>query len=77
MWWTWRRPASCISANWNRRITHLVDFKAAFPSMSHQYMRKCTEGVGCPKVATTVLKAFYLDGTAVSLLEGRCGQASQ
>ncbi len=40
-------------------MTVLVDFKAAFPSVNHQYMMKCLTGLGAPAVVTRTLVAFY------------------
>ena len=37
----------------------LVDFKAAFPSVSHRFMRLCLDGLGMPSEALRVLDAFY------------------
>ena len=37
----------------------LLDVKAAFPSVSHQCMRKCLVGLGMPATALGVIDALY------------------
>ena len=38
------------------------DFRAAFPSISHEYMQECLKGMGAPGLATEVLRALYHQG---------------
>lgn len=45
-------------------IAVLIDFRAAFPSVSHDYMHRTLEDIGLPRAALRVIKNFY-DG-------GRC-----
>eukprot|EP00959_Pyramimonas_sp_CCMP1952_P310511 6498660-Pyramimonas_sp.AAC.1 len=39
----------------------LVDFKAAFPSVSHGLMQVCLEGFGVPEAARAAPQTFYSD----------------
>ena len=43
-------------------MTLLIDFKAAFPSVSHQFMMFCFKAMGMPASMIRVLQALYLDG---------------
>ncbi|CAK0898422.1 unnamed protein product [Prorocentrum cordatum] len=45
-----------------RGMILLVDFKAAFPSVSHRFLRRCLEGFGMPGEALRVLDALYDQG---------------
>ena len=45
----------------------LIDFRAAFPSVSHEYMHKTLEAIGLPRAALHVVKNFY-DGGKCSLV---------
>ena len=38
-----------VALNTERGLILLLDFKAAFPSVSHAYMKKCMEGYGLPQ----------------------------
>ena len=49
----------------------LLDFKAAFPSVSHAYMRSCLEGFGVPAEALRVIDAFY-DAGGCDIVVGGC-----
>ncbi|CAK0890248.1 unnamed protein product, partial [Prorocentrum cordatum] len=40
----------------------LVDFRAAFPSVAHDFLRGCLRGYGVPEEALAALRAFYADG---------------
>ncbi len=44
-------------------MTHLIDFNAAFPLVSHQFMQRCLQGLGAPELALSVIKLFYVDGS--------------
>ena len=53
----------------------LVDFRAAFPSVSHDFTFRCLEAFGMPQFAVDVLRTLYLDGACrisvgVALLPG-------
>ena len=50
------------SALHERGMTLLIDFKAAFPSVSHQFMMLCLKAMGMPASMIRVLQALYLDG---------------
>ena len=52
----------CMAATKRRSLMVLVDFKAAFPSVSHNFMLTCLKGLGVPRSAIRVLEALYLDG---------------
>ena len=51
-----------VAALHEHGLTVLVDFAAAFPSVSHQYMTMCLKAFGVPASVIRVLAAFYLDG---------------
>ena len=40
----------------------LIDFKAAFPSVAHQYLHGVMADLGVPQIARNVLAAFYDQG---------------
>eukprot|EP00969_Alexandrium_andersonii_P335038 14806601-Alexandrium_andersonii.AAC.1 len=43
-----------------RAIAVFFDFKAAFPSVSHDFMWAVLQGIGPPDKWITLLKKFYL-----------------
>ena len=48
----------------------LIDFKAAFPSISHDYLHKCLRAVGFPPSALRVVEHLYHDGRCELSLSG-------
>jgi len=52
-----------------RGLLLLVDFKAAFPSVSQEFMQECLEGFGMPLEALRVLESLY-DGGCCEVVLG-------
>ncbi len=50
----------CMAATRQRSMMILVDYKAAFPSLSHSFMMKCLSGMGVPQSAIRVLAPLHL-----------------
>lgn len=59
MCWTWNTGAMLKALSRPRGILLLLDFKAAFPSVSHRYMRHCLERYGLPPNALRVIDFLY------------------
>ena len=49
----------------------LFDFKAAFPSMSHDYMMAVLDHIGVPRHSLNFIKALYDDNRCVLSCKGR------
>ena len=49
----------------------LLDFKAAFPSVSHEYLLGCLKGYGMPASARRVVEALYNKGGCLISSSGR------
>ena len=57
--------AMMVAASKDRGLLLLLDFKAAFPSVAHAYMRRCLEGFGMPSACLQTLDALYDAGRCV------------
>ena len=51
--------AMLAAARCDHAMIVLVDFKAAFPSVSHAYLKTCLRGIGVPPDALWVIDALY------------------
>ena len=62
--------ALSTAAKYKEGAAILVDFKAAFPSISHDYLHTCLRAVGFPHTALQVVKHLYQDGHCELALGG-------
>ena len=54
--------AISVAARHEQGAAALIDFKAAFPSISHEYLITCLRAVGLPSSAIRVIQRLYQDG---------------
>ena len=54
--------AISVAARHRQGAAVLIDFKAAFPSISHEYLLTCLRAVGLPNSALRVIQRLYQDG---------------
>ena len=49
----------------DRGMLLLLDFKAAFPSVEHEYLKNCLKAFGMPDMALNVMDTLYDQGRCV------------
>ena len=69
--------ALSTAAKYREGAAIFIDFKAAFPSISHDYLHKCLQTIGFPPSALRVVEPSTRMVTVSYRLVGTLGQASK